>query len=154
MINNNPSTTEHKKNIKDFLTGTAGLIFDNQETLTNGEYVELNRMIAEITIFNNRADDTYDESDDEGDDESEYESREDIHIRHHRERGEWAFKIHELERVRDLLIRNKDLNFKRINKLQEEKRQLNQLVIGNNKTIYSMFLCQSVLCLIVFISRF
>ena len=154
MINNNPSTTEHKKNIKDFLTGTAGLIFDNQETLTNGEYVELNRMIAEITIFNNRADDTYDESDDEGDDESEYESREDIHIRHHRERGEWAFKIHELERVRDILIRNKDFNFKRINKLQEEKRQLNQLVIGNNKTIYSMFLCQSVLCLIVFISRF
>ena len=30
MINNNPSTTEHKKNIKDFLTGTAELIFENE----------------------------------------------------------------------------------------------------------------------------
>ena len=54
MINNNPTSQEHKKNIKDFLTGTAELIFDNQEKLTNGEYVELNRMIAEITIVNNR----------------------------------------------------------------------------------------------------
>ena len=54
MINNNPTPQEHKKNIKDFLTGTAELIFDNQEKITNGEYVELNRMIAEITIVNNR----------------------------------------------------------------------------------------------------
>ena len=54
MINNNPTPEEHKKNIKDFLTGTTELIFDNQEKITNGEYVELNRMIAEITIVNNR----------------------------------------------------------------------------------------------------
>ena len=149
MINNNPSTTENKKNIKDFLTGTAELIFDNQEKITNGEYVELNRMIAEITIFNNR---DY-ESEDESDDESEYETRRDIHMRHHRERGEWAFKIHELERVRDILIGNKDLNFNRINKLKEEKRQLNKLVIENNKTIYSMFICQAIVYLIIYISK-
>ena len=55
-INNNPTPQEHNKNIKDFLDGAADLIFDNQEKMTNGEYVELNRMMAEITIVNNRGD--------------------------------------------------------------------------------------------------
>ena len=150
MINNNPSTQEHKKNIKDFLTGTAELIFDNQEKITNGEYVELNRMIAEITIVNNRQD----ESDDESEDEWEEESRRDFVNRQFHRVAALNFKIHELERGRDALLRNREFNFKKINKLHEEKRQLSKIITRNNKTIYSMFLCQVVVYIIMYISKY
>ena len=49
MINNNTTPTEHNKNIKDYIELTSDLVFENQEKIPNGDYVEMCRMMREMT---------------------------------------------------------------------------------------------------------
>ena len=130
MINNNPTTQQNKQNIKDFLTGTADLIFENQEKIPNGEYVELNRMIQEITIFNNSI-----HIDDDSDDEPTTNLDRAFIQRQFSLNAQQDGRIHELEKVRD--------------KLNKEKRQLTDIITTNHKSMYSMLIFQTILCIIM-----
>ena len=49
MINNNTTPTQHNNNIKDYIGLTSDLVFENQEKIPNGEYVEMCRMMREMT---------------------------------------------------------------------------------------------------------
>tara|TARA_R110002073_G_scaffold236385_1_gene397498 strand:- start:74 stop:487 length:414 start_codon:yes stop_codon:yes gene_type:complete len=49
MINTNTTPTEHTKNVKDYIELTSSIIFENQEKIPNGEYVEMCRMMREMT---------------------------------------------------------------------------------------------------------
>ena len=49
MINTNTTPTEHTKNVKDYIELTSSIVFENQEKIPNGEYVEMCRMMREMT---------------------------------------------------------------------------------------------------------